>query len=158
MKDYEYEEENLDDFMINASKILSEPNNPQKNTIIESLKQHLSSIFHIQNEMENFFKTLNGVIFTSKSSKNNSKKIENKQPFILYPLIFSFNPRTTSYFLDYYLSSLQQSISEDNRDDFTFLSEIFADVVSAIFSDEKNNKHLIRKNYLLEQSKKKKYI
>ena len=155
MKDYEYEEENLDDFMINASKILSEPNNPQKNTIIESLKQHLSSIFHIQNEMENFFKTLNGVIFTSKSSKNNSQKIENKQPFILYPLIFSFNPRTTSYFLDYYLSSLQQSISEDNRDDFTFLSEIFADIVSAIFSDEKNNKHLIRKNYLLEQSKKK---
>ena len=155
MKDYEYEEENLDDFMINASKILSEPNNPQKNTIIESLKQHLSSIFHIQNEMENFFKTLNRVIFTSKSSKNNSQKVGNIQPFILYPLIFSFNPRTSSYFLDYYLSSLQQSISEDNRDDFTFLSEIFADVVSAIFSDEKNNKHLIRKNYLLEQSKKK---
>ena len=155
MKNVEYEEENLDDFMINASKILSEPNNPQKSTIIESLKQHLSSIFHIQNEMENFFKTLNGVIFTSKSSKNNSQKIDNIQPFILYPLIFSFNPRTTSYFLDYYLSSLQQSISEDNRDDFTFLSEIFSDIVSAIFSDEKNNKHLIRKNYLLEQSKKK---
>ena len=155
MKDYEYEEENLDDFMINASKILSEPNNPQKSTIIESLKQHLSSIFHIQNEMENFFKTLNRVIFTSKSSKNNSQKVGNIQPFILYPLIFSFNPRTSSYFLDYYLSSLQQSISEDNRSNFTFLSEIFADIVSAIFSDEKNNKHLIRKNYLLEQSKKK---
>ena len=155
MKDNEYEEENLDDFMINASKILSEPNNPQKSTIIESLKQHLSSIFHIQNEMENFFKTLNRVIFTSKSSKNNSQKVGNIQPFILYPLIFSFNPSTSSYFLDYYLSSLQQSISEDNRSNFTFLSEIFADIVSAIFSDEKNNKHLIRKNYLLEQSKKK---
>ena len=28
---------------------------PEKGTIIESLKQHLSSIFHVQPEMENFF-------------------------------------------------------------------------------------------------------
>ena len=70
MKDYEYEEENLDDFMVNAATILSEENNPEKNTIIESLKHHLSTIFHVQNEMENFFRTLNGVIFTSKSSKS----------------------------------------------------------------------------------------
>ena len=155
MKDYEYEEENLDDFMINASTILSEENNPEKTTIIESLKQHLSSIFHIQNEMENFFKTLNGVIFTSKGSKKNAQKMDNKQPFILYPIIFSFNPKTTSYFLDYYLSSLQQCICEDNRPDFTFLSEVFADVIIAFFSDEKNNKYLIKKNFLLEQNRKK---
>ena len=153
MKDYEYEEENLDDFMVNAATILSEENNPEKNTIIESLKHHLSTIFHVQNEMENFFRTLNGVIFTSKSS-NNSQKIDNKQPFILYPIIFSFNPRTTSYFLDYFLTSLQQSMCEENRPDFTFLSEVFADVINAIFSDEKNNANLIQKNYLLEQNKK----
>ena len=55
-KDYEYEEENLDDFMINAANILSEDNNSERSSIIESLKQHLSSIFHIQNEMENFFR------------------------------------------------------------------------------------------------------
>ena len=157
MKDYEYEEENLDDFMINAAGILSEEDNPEKNTIIESLKQHLSSIFHIQNEMDNFFKTLNGVIFTNKdnSSKNKPQKIDNKQPFILYPLIFSFNPRTTSYFFDYYLNTLQQTMCEDNRPDFSFLSEVFADVVLAFFSDEKNNKNLIKKNFLLEQNKRK---
>ena len=148
MKDYEYEEENLDDFMINAAGILSEEDNPEKSTIIESLKQHLSSIFHIQNEMDNFFKTLNGVIFTNKdnSSKNKPQKIDNKQPFILYPLIFSFNPRTTSYFFDYYLNTLQQTMCEDNRPDFSFLSEVFADVVLAFFSDEKNNKNLIKKS------------
>ena len=155
MKDYEYEEENLDDFMVNAASILSEENNPEKNSIIESLKQHLSSIFHIQNEMENFFKTLNGVIFTSKASKNNTQKIDNRQPFILYPIIFSFNPRTTSYFLDFFLSSLKQTMCEENRPDFTFLSEVFADVIKAFFSDEKNNKNLIKKNFLLEQNKKK---
>ena len=156
MKDYEYEEENLDDFMVNASMILSEENNPEKNSIMESLKQHLSSIFHIQNEMENFFRTLNGVIFTSKATKkNNTQKIDNRQPFILYPIIFSFNPRTTSYFLDYFLSSLQQSMCEENRADFTFLGEVFSDVIKAFFSDEKNNKNLIKKSFLLEQNKKK---
>jgi hypothetical protein len=156
MTDYEYEEENLDDFMINASSILSEDNNPDRNTILESLKQHLSSIFHIQNEMENFFNTLNGVIFTSKShSSKKAQRIDNRQPFILYPIIFSFNPRTTSYFIDHYLATLQQTISEDNRPDFTFLSEVFADVVLAFFSDEKNNKYLIKKGFLLDQGKKK---
>ena len=36
MKEYEYEEENLDDFMVNAANILSEEDNSEKNTIIES--------------------------------------------------------------------------------------------------------------------------
>ena len=157
MKEYEYEEENLDDFMVNAANILSEEDNIERNSIIESLKQHLSSIFHIQNEMENFFRTLNGVIFTSKDkkSKKNSQKIDNREPFILYPLIFSFNPRTTSYFLDYYLGTLQQSICEENRPDFSFLSDNFAKIINAFFSDVNHNKNLIKKNFLLEQNKKK---
>ena len=156
MADYEYEEENLDDFMINAANVLSEDNNPEKGSIIESLKQHLSSIFHIQSEMENFFRTLNGVIFTTKdSSKNTGQMIDNKEPFVLYPLIFSFNPKTTSYFIDYYFRSLQQSICEENRADFTFLSEVFADVITAFFSDDKNNQNLIKKSFTLDQNKKK---
>jgi hypothetical protein len=157
MKDYEYEEENLDDFMINAAKILSDKSNPERNSIIESLKQHLSSIFHNESEMENFFRTLNGVIYTSEpkeNSSNNGQMIDNKEPFILYPLIFSFNPKTTSYYFDYYLQSLDQCLCEENRPDFTFLSEVFADVVTAFFSDENNNKNLIKPSYLLEQLKK----
>ena len=154
MKDYEYEEENLDDFMVNAASALCEEDNPEKKTIIESLKQHISTIFPIQNEMENFFKTLNGVIYTSKPSRKNAQKIDNKEPFILYPIIFSFNPKTTSYFLDYYLNCLQRSICEENRSDFSFISDVFADVVLAFFSDDKNNKYLIKKGFLLEQNKK----
>ena len=59
MKYYEYEEENLDDFMKNAARILLEANNPERASIIESLKQHLSQIFPEKNDMEYFFKTLN---------------------------------------------------------------------------------------------------
>ena len=155
MKDEEYEEENLDEFMLNAANIISDESNPDRNTIIDSLKNHLSSIFHIQPEMDNFFNTLNGVIFiTNESKSKGGQKMDNKQPFILYPLVFSFNPRTTSYFLDYYLDSLQQSICEENCSDFTFLSEVFADVIFAFFSDDKTNKNLIKKSYSLEANKK----
>ena len=155
MSDYEYEEENLDDFMESAAEILSDEYNPERSTILESLKQHLSSIFHVQPEMENFFNTLNGVIFLTKEKKSKSgQRMDNRQPFILYPLVFSFNPRTTSYFLDSYLNILQQSICEENRPDFTFLSEVFANVIQSFFSDEKKNKNLIKKGFLLDANKK----
>ena len=153
--DLEYEEEDLDDFMENAANILADKNNPERSTIIESLKQHLSSIFQIQQEMENFFNTLNGVIFmTNERGSKNGQKIENKQAFIFYPLVFSFNPRATSYFLDYFLDSIQQSICEENRAYFSFISEVFSDVILSFFSDEKTNKYLIKKSFLLESSKK----
>ena len=156
MKDYEYEEENLDEFMINAASILSENNHPEKPAIIESLKLHLSSIFDIQEEMDNFFNTLKGVIFTSKSNtQKEPQKIDNKIPFILYPIIFSFSPKTSFNFIDYYLSCLEQGISEENRPDFTFLSEVFSDVVTAFYSDENNNKNLIKRSFLLDPNQKK---
>ena len=149
MADYEYEEENLDDFMINASMILSENDNPEKDTIIESLKQHLSSISENHSELQNFYKTLNLVIF-----KKNSKEILHKQAFKLYPIIFSFNPNSSFYCVDFFLFSIDQAASEENKSDFAYLSIIFSEVVLAFFSDENNNKYLISKNYLLENNKK----
>ncbi len=155
MSEYEYEEENLDEFMINAAKVLSEENNPEESTIIESLKQHLASISHIKSEMENFFRTLNSIIFTKKEgSKYARRKIDNKAAFILYPLIFSFNPNITSKYIDYYLKLTLKSTCEENREDFSFLSKVFADVIVALFSDEKNNKNLIKKSFALDQNKK----
>ena len=151
----DYSEENLDDFMIKASSVLSEENHPDKETMIESLKQHLASIFNDQSEMENFFKTLNSIIFSTKK-KNGPQKISNKQPFKLYPLIFSFNPKSSYSYVDYFLTSLQLCISEENRPEFPYLSTIFAEVITAFFSDQKKNKNLIKKNYLLEQNKKSK--
>ena len=112
MADYEYEEENLDDFMINASMILSENDNPEKDTIIESLKQHLLSISENHSELQNFYKTLNLVIF-----KKNSKEILHKQAFKLYPIIFSFNPNSSFYCVDFFLFSIDQAASEENKSD-----------------------------------------
>mgnify|MGYP002624815988 CR=1 FL=1 len=154
MSDSDYEEEDLDSFMIKASSILSQERHPDKATMLESLKQHLSSIFHDNAEMENFFKTLNSVIFSSPSKKAASQKIVNKQSFKLYPIIFSFNPKTCYFYVDYFLTSLQISASEQNRVDFPYLGSIFGEVIKAFFSDQKNNNNLIKKNFVLEQNKK----
>ena len=161
MSDNEYEEENLDDFMINASSILCESSsNSEKNMIIDTLKQHLSHIFHEQSEMQNFFNTLDGIIFTQNSDNENNEesikpqKISNKQPFKLYPIIFSFNPKTSYYYLDYFLNTLKKCISEENRGDFTYISLIFSEVIISFYSDEKTNKNILKKNLLLEPNKK----
>ena len=161
MSDNEYEEENLDDFMINASSILCESSsNSEKNMIIDTLKQHLSQIFHEQSEMQNFFNTLDSIIFTQNSDNENNEesikpqKISNKQPFKLYPIIFSFNPKTSYYYLDYFLNTLKKCISEENRGDFTYISLIFSEVIISFYSDEKTNKNILKKNLLLEPNKK----
>ena len=155
MTESEYSEENLDEFMLRASKVLCEENHPDTSLIINSLKEHLSSIFPEKFEMENFFKTLNYVIFSQEEST--STNIVNIQPFKLYPLVFSFNPKTSYYYVDYFLTSLQVSCqSENNIDHFSFLSSIFAEVISSFFSDEKSNKFLIKKNMVLDANKKNK--
>ena len=152
MSDSEYDEENLDDFLVKAASVLTQENHPEKETIYESLKHHLASIFPDQSEMENFFKTLNAIIFTTKSKKN-SQKIQNKLPFKLYPLVFSFNPKTSFFYVDYYLMSLQLCASEENRPEFPYLSAVFSEVIKAFFSDENDNKNLIKKNYVLDHNK-----
>ena len=53
MTEQDYSEENLDEFMLKASKILCEENHPDTSLIIDSLKEHLSSIF-IRKFFQNF--------------------------------------------------------------------------------------------------------
>ena len=146
MSEDSYEEENLDDFMLKAADILSQKSNKEKKDIIESLKQHLSSIYENKPEMDNFFKTLNSVIFSE------DLKLKNKQAFILYPIIFSLNPKSSVNFFYFFLDSLQVSITEENKNDFTFLSEIFSDVVQTFFSEKKKN--AINKSYLIDKNDK----
>ena len=146
MSEDSYEEENLDDFMINAADILSQKSNKEKKDIIESLKQHLSSIYENKPEMDNFFKTLNSVIFSE------DLKLKNKQAFILYPIVFSLNPKSSVIFFYFFLDSLQVSITEENKNIFTFLSEIFSDIVQTFFNEKKKN--IINKSYLIDKKDK----
>ena len=149
MSENSFEEENLDEFMIKASDILIEKEkpNPEKNSIIESLKQHLLSIYENKEEMDNFFKTINSVIFSG------DLKLIHKECFILYPIIFSFIPKLTINYFDYFVESFQICVTEENKNFFTFFCEIFSEVLQIFYNDK--NKNIINKKYLLDKSSKK---
>ena len=154
MKDEDYSEENLDEFMIKLSNSLFQKNNPEISLILDSLKEYLSSNFQDKQEMETFFKTLYSIIFSQKEP--DSKNIENSKPFKLYPLVFSFNPKLSYYYIDYFLTSLQTSVSsENNLKEFSFLGTIFGEVIDSFYLDNKN-KFLIKKNMILDSNKKNK--
>ena len=146
MSEDSYEEENLDDFMIKAADILSKETNKEREEFLESLKQHLISIFESKEEIDNFFKTLNSVIFSE------DLKLMNKQVYILYPIIYSFNPKLFLNYLNFFFDSLKIFITEENKNEFTFMSEIFSGVIQSFFVEK--NKNLIKKKYLLDKKEK----
>ena len=133
----EYSEENLDEFMLKASEILSEKNNKEKSVIIDSLKQHITSIFNNKEELDNFFKTLNSVIFSE------DLKLKHKKAFTLYVLTYSFNPKLFQNFIHFFLDSLQLCITEQNKDEFTFLSETFSEVITKFYSEQNDKKNFL---------------
>ena len=139
----EYSEENLDEFMLKASEILSEKNNKEKSVIIDSLKQHITSIFNNKEELDNFFKTLNSVIFSE------DLKLKHKKAFTLYALTYSFNPKLFQNFIHFFLDSLQLCITEQNKDEFTFLSETFSEVITKFYTEQND-----KKNFLLTKNEK----
>ena len=152
MKEEDNLDENLDEFIIRLSNALYQKNNPEISLILNSLKEYLLSIYQDKPEMENFFKTLYSIIFSEKEP--NSKIIKNSKAFKIYPIVFSFNPKSSYYYIDYFLTSLQASVySENNIKEFSFLSTIFGEVIESFYLDNKN-KFLINKDMILDSNKK----
>ena len=125
----EYEEQNLDEFLKNVSNILVKKEDDRKDKIIQTINNHLLTIINDQTLMENFFSTISSIIFLSESSSQSSNSIRkkknfNKDPFILYPIVYSFNPNITVNYIDFFLNSLHHSISDENKMDFSFLRKI----------------------------------
>ena len=152
MKEEDNLDENLDEFIIRLSNALYQKNNPEISLLLNSLKEYLLSIYQDKPEMENFFKTLYSIIFSEKEP--NSKIIKNSKAFKIYPIVFSFNPKSSYYYIDYFLTSLQSSVySENNIKEFSFLSTIFGEVIESFYLDNKN-KFLINKDMILDSNKK----
>ena len=140
----EYEEQNLDEFLKNVSNILVKKEDDRKDKIIQTINNHLLTIINDQTLMENFFSTISSIIFLSESSSQSSNSIRkkknfNKDPFILYPIVYSFNPNITVNYIDFFLNSLHHSISDENKMDFSFLSLVFSDIVSIFYNNNSNN-------------------
>ena len=139
MSEEEFEEQNLDEFLKNAAEILIKNEEESKNTMIESLYEHLKTVLKDKTESENFFTLLNNIIFVANDSE--SKKTFNKQPFILYPIIYSYNKKESLDYIKYFLASLQQSITEENKPHFSFLISVFSNFINCFFNndDKKTN-------------------
>ena len=140
----EYEEQNLDEFLKNVSNILVKKEDDRKDKIIQTINNHLLTIINDQTLMENFFSTVSSIIFLPESNSQSSNSIRkkrnfNKEPFILYPIVYSFNPNITVNYIDYFLTALKHSISEENKSDFSFLSLVFSDIVSVFYNNNSNN-------------------
>ena len=140
----EYEEQNLDEFLKNVSNILIKKEDDRKDKIIQTINNHLLTIINDQTLMENFFSTISSIIFLPESNSQSSNSIRkkrnfNKEPFILYPIVYSFNPNITVNYIDYFLTALKHSISEENKSDFSFLSLVFSDIVSVFYNNNSNN-------------------
>jgi len=140
MSEEEFEEQNLDEFLKNAAEILIKNEEESKNSMIESLYEHLKTVFKDKNESENFFTLLNNIIFLTNDSE--SKKSFNKQPFILYPIIYSYNKKESLNYIKYFLASLQQSISEENKPHFSFLNSVFSNFINCFFNNDNNDKNI----------------
>ena len=149
MSDDEYEDQNLDDFLINAAKILSHKNHKDAKNVKEALTQHLNSNFKDEDEMANFFNTLNSVIFPNQDSENGSSKTFSKDAFGLYSIVFATNPKLSVKYIDYFLFSLQECISEENRNSFSFLSTVFDSVLNSFFIVNDSRSLTIKKKEML---------
>ena len=128
--------ENINEFLKNASNIFENQNDDLKSEIIEQLYRQLFYIFKNKNESEKLFKNLKEIIFPKDQAKENKKSLKFiKQPFLLYPIIYSYNPKLSIEYIDYFLFSLKLSISEENKSNFTFLSEIFSKIIDCFYND-----------------------
>ena len=135
--------ENINEFLINASNILENQNDDSKNMIISQLNNHLLTIFNNKNETEKFFNIIRSIIFSQKINDNSQKSIRKsknffKQPFLLYPIIYSFNQNLSIDYIDNFLFSLKLSISEENKSDFSFLTSIFAEIINCFYNNPNN--------------------
>ena len=68
-----------------------------------------------------------------KGIENNKIGIINKDPFNLFPIIFSVRPNKTKKYLPIFLSIIHQCICEENQINFPFLSKIFSECIICFF-------------------------
>ena len=141
----------IDEFLKNALDKLSKNDDKSKDVIIQILNNYFLTINNNKEQCDNFFIKVNSIIFLNNSNNQSPKDIfDNKNfnihGFKLYPIIYSFNPKLTVNYVDYFLSSLMQSTTEKNKSNFSFLSSIFADIIDLYYNNNDMEIHKLLDN------------
>ena len=153
MIEEEYGEQNIDidEFLKNASDKLSKNDDESKNIITQILSNYFLSIINDQEQCAQFFILVNSTIFPNYSNSHSPNNISQKknidiEGFRLYPLIYSFNPKLSVNYINYFLSSLMQAATEENKSNFSFLSSIFADIINIYYNNNDIEIHKLLDN------------
>ena len=129
MQNANFNENNINEFLINLSLILSGNNNNEKEQYLNSFIEYLSLIFQSDNKIKYLFDTLEFLIFQN----NDNKIIINTKILVLYPIIFDFNPKLSYKYITNFLNVLQKCSIEN---DIQFLSYLFSEIINIYFKDD----------------------
>ncbi|MCQ2819490.1 MAG: hypothetical protein MJ252_19680 [archaeon] len=129
-------EKNLDEYINFTYVTLTSPNLEDtlvtKQTI-ESFKNLISNSYSDYEKMQTIFNSI------SKAALDESNRIKDKEAMILYPIIFSVNPKESYKCLTFLYDYLIKTINDSNRALFSFTSQIFGQVISSLYSTNTGN-------------------
>ena len=133
--------------------VLNLSNNSNNNSFetLNELKRFLNLNINNSNKLHKIFKAINYLIF-------NNNNI-NKDPFILFPIIYSTNPKITKNYLNYFLDILNinnnkiifniNNKSNQNKNILSFISQIFGEILNSFFHN-----NFVQSSFLLEKNEK----
>ena len=135
----------LNEIVINLS------NNSNNFETLNELKKFLNLNINNTNKLHKIFKAINYLIF-------NNNNI-NKDPFILFPIIYSTNPKITKNYLNYFFDILNinnnkiyfniNNKSNQNKNILSFISQFFGEILNSFFHN-----NFVQSSFLLEKNEK----
>ena len=122
-------ETNLSEYIKSTYTILNTPNTKTSQTTLESFKQYLPSTLENEEKAIELFNIISSFIFTSQETK---KVI--KEPFILYPIIYSTSPKLAVNYIDNILTLINSTIVDVNKPLFSFISQILGQIINSLYN------------------------
>ena len=129
-----FSQDNLQVFIQKTFQVLSSQDSKQSQNTLDEFKSYLKNIIPDKEKTDQFFNVITTFIFPSTECK---KLI--KEPFMLFPIFYSFNPKLSHNYIDYLLTLINLGIDEINKHLFSFISQIFGQVVKSLFNTSSLN-------------------
>ena len=129
---------NLPQYIKSTYTILNSPNTKNSQVTLDSFKEFISITLPQKEKTEELFNVISNYIFISKENKKISK-----DPFILFPIIFSSNPKLSMNYIDNILVIINQTIEDVNRPLFSFISQIFGQIINSMYHNSSTENNIL---------------
>ena len=129
---------NLPQYIKSTFTILNSPNTKNSQSTLDSFKDYLAITLPQKESTEELFNVIKKFIFTSSETNQISK-----DPFILFPILYSSNPKQSTLYIDNILSIINQTIEDVNRPLFSFISQIFGQIINSLYHNSSPNNNIL---------------